>query len=604
VRTAGSRADDTIEPYHDRIRTAVIAGAPADRRAKHHRALALALSKPGAPGTAKPTSEQLARHWYLAGEPDHAAPHARKAGDEARARLDFDLCARWYAIALEAPRWSEVERRELLTLYGDALADAGRAREAADQFLAAAAGADRATALELRRRASASLLQSGHLREGMELTRSVLAGVGLRMPRTPLAALVSALLQRAWLRIRGLGYKERALSEISQAELTRVDLCESVSFGMLFVNSFRSMEFSTRFLRAALRLGERWRVSRALALEADFLAATAKGKRAERLLARLDELTRTLTEQPGAPSQLLTTRAWVEFFLHNRFERAHELFGEAIANYRAVVGRAGFELDAVMVIDLLALYYRGEVGELSRRVPAIVEEAVRNGNQFTAVTLRCAFPMAWLARLAPEAIEAGVDHALASWTTPDGLCQLQHLFALCSRVDLALYRGNPAAVTARIAEELPPIRRALLHVPPMQALLVEMTLGRHQLALAAAAPAGSSGRRTALAAARRHARKLGRNSLPLMKGSAAMIGALAAELAGNADAAVAGYRACLTTLEACGAYVFAHAVRDRLGRAIGGDEGAALRDGTRAWLSREQVREPDRILCMLLPGTA
>ena len=68
---------------------------------------------------------------------------------------------------------------------------------------------------------------------------------------------------------------------------------------------------------------------------------------------------------------------------------------------------------------------------------------MRTGNRYTAVTLRCAFPIAWLARLEPDAIEAEIDARSRSWTTPDGSYQLQHLFALCSRIDLALYRGRP-----------------------------------------------------------------------------------------------------------------------------------------------------------------
>ena len=88
-------------------------------------------------------------------------------------------------------------------------------------------------------------------------------------------------------------------TEISQAELTRVDVCEGVSFGLALVDSFRSMDFARAFLLSALRLGETWRVSRALALEADFLAATAKFKRAVRLLDRLEEMTVGL-EEPEA----------------------------------------------------------------------------------------------------------------------------------------------------------------------------------------------------------------------------------------------------------------------------------------------------------------
>src|SRR5439155_572180 len=93
-------ADGNDEVARRLVREAVLGALPTERRAAHHRALAIAMSGQG-------TAEQLARHWYGAGDLDNAAPHARKAGDEARAKLDFDLSARWYAIALEGTQWTD-----------------------------------------------------------------------------------------------------------------------------------------------------------------------------------------------------------------------------------------------------------------------------------------------------------------------------------------------------------------------------------------------------------------------------------------------------------------------------------------------------------------
>ncbi|MDB4958888.1 MAG: ATPase/protein kinase family protein [Myxococcales bacterium] len=594
LRASGSRNDDTIEPYHDRVREAVIRSVPVERRARHHRALAIAMSGQG-------TADQLARHWHGAGDLENAAMHAKRAGEEARAKLDFDLSARWYAIALEGPQWSDDERRQLRTQLADALADAGRPRDAADQFMIAAHGAESAVTLELNRRAAGSLLQSGYVTEGLELTRIVLAGVGLTMPSTPGRALVSMLARRAWLRIRGLGFRPRALAQIGQAELTRVDVCEGVAFGLALVDTFRSMDFGVRFLGSALRLGEVWRISRALALEADFLAVTAKYKRAQKLLDQLEQLTPTL-DSGQAEAQLMTTRGLFDFFIHNRFRSSLDQLTDAITKYRAVVGRAGFELDTVSIFCCWSLYYMGEIGELSKRVPAMAEAAVRNGNRYTAVTLRCAFPVAWLARLDPETVEAEIDRALGSWTTVDGTFQVQHLLALCSRIDLALYRGRPEDVNARIASDWKPMRRALIDRPPMQALLLRSTLGRHALACAAAAPKGSTRQREALAAAREQVRKSRRTRLPLMTVSAQLLDGSIAAIEGRTDQAVAHYRSAIVGLDERETVLFANAARARLGRVIGGDEGKTLVTTARTWLTDHGVRDPDKMLDMLLPG--
>jgi serine/threonine protein kinase len=594
VRMTGSRADDTIEPYHARVRSAILATVAADGRAKHHRSLATALAGRG-------SAEQLARHWHGAGNIEHAASHARRAGDEARAKLDFDLSAHWYGMALEGPQWTATERRSLQTQLADALADSGRPREAADGFLAAASGADKPTALELRRRAAGSLLQSGYVAEGLELTRTVLAGVNLAMTKTPLGALFSMLLRRAWLRIRGLSFRARSPAEISQAELTRVDVCEGVSFGLALVDTFRSMDFATRFLQHALRLGESYRVSRALALEADLLAATAKGERAQRLLERLEAMAPTIDE-PSVPTQITTTRGFLDFFVHNKFSTALEHWTEATTLYRQTVGRAGFELDTVTLFGCWCLFYMGEIGELSRRVPAMAEAASRNGNRFTSVMLRSAFPIAWLVRLEPERLEAELDDAVAAWTMPDGSYQLQHMFALCSRIELALYRGAPETVTARIPTEVRRAERALLDRAPSQGLLLRTTLARHAIACAAAAPPTSPRRRESLAAARAEIKRIRKIKMPMAPHCARMMDGLIAEVEGKREAALAAYEPAASGLAKHDVHLFARAIRHRMGLLIGGDEGANLCADVRKFFVQEGVRDVPAMLAMLAPG--
>jgi eukaryotic-like serine/threonine-protein kinase len=596
VRTAGARADDTIEPYHDRVRQALVANLPAERRQRLHRSLATALAAQG-------TAEQLAHHWHGAGDHDRAAVHARRAADEARDRLEFDRAAGWYALALDGDEWTPEERNQLVAKHAEALADAGRPAEAAREYLRAASGSDAPTALELRRRAADQLLQSGYIADGLALTRKVLAEVGMTMPSTPGRRLFSMLWRRAWLRMRGLGYRPRQLTEITQAELTRVDVCEGVAFGLSLVDTYGALDFAARFLSQALQLGERWRVSRAIALETDFVAAVGAQRRAMHLLEKLDKLTKEIGG-PAAEAQLHATYGFVDFFVHNQWRQALARLEQAIAIFRPLVGRAGFEIDTVSVFACWARYYSGEIAELSRVVPAMAEAAARGGNLYTGVTLRCAFPVAWLARMEPAEVEANLDAAVAAWSIPGNPFQLQHMVALCSRVDLALYRGEPEAVTPHIEQAWRPMRRSLIDRPAINMLLLRTSLGRHALACAAAAPAGSPRRKQALADARKHARPLRRSRRELVRASAGIIEGAAAELEGKTDQALAIFRATHDVLAAHQTDLFVHPLRDRIGRLVGGDEGAAMIAGTAAWLAAQQVREPDTMLQMLLPGRA
>ncbi|HEY0482042.1 MAG TPA: hypothetical protein VGD37_31200, partial [Kofleriaceae bacterium] len=77
---------------------------------------------------------------------------------------------------------------------------------------------------------------------------------------------------------------------------------------------------------------------------------------------------------------------------------------------------------------------------------------------------------------------------------------------------------------------------------------------------------------------------------------------LIAETEGRPDLAIARYRAAVPGLDRHETHLFAHAARDRIGRLVGGTEGAALRADVRSWLEGESVRDPDTMLHMLLPG--
>ena len=287
---SGSRADDTIEPYHERIRRAVLDRAP-DRAP---RAATTARSRRALSGTG--TAEQLARHWYGAGDVDHAAGHARRAGDEARAKLDFDLLARAGTRSRSRARSGPRPSAALCARSSPTRSPMpGRPREAADRIPRAPPTAPtqrpRSSCAAARRARCSS---PGYVNEGLELTRKVLAGVGLAMAKTPMRALMSMLLRRAWLRIRGLGFKPRSLAEISQAELTRVDVCEGVSFGLAMVDSFRGdgLRDAVPAARAAARrdAGACRARSRSRPTSSPRLAQVATAR--SELLDRLEEMTR------------------------------------------------------------------------------------------------------------------------------------------------------------------------------------------------------------------------------------------------------------------------------------------------------------------------
>ncbi len=96
VRTRGARVTDAIEPFHDRIREAIVARLDDRARRECHAAIgaALELAKGADP-------EVLATHWEGAREPVKAARYLLVAAEQAALALAFDRAARLYRRGLE-----------------------------------------------------------------------------------------------------------------------------------------------------------------------------------------------------------------------------------------------------------------------------------------------------------------------------------------------------------------------------------------------------------------------------------------------------------------------------------------------------------------------
>ena len=118
-------------------------------------------------------------------------------------------------------------------------------------------------------------LIGGHIDRDMEVIRTVLRALHLRLAPSPLVALISLVWRRARIRRRGLAFVARDPDHIPADSLLRIDTCWSVT-SVLPRRHHRAADFNT-VIAAALEAGHPYRIAGALALEATSMVSGGTG---------------------------------------------------------------------------------------------------------------------------------------------------------------------------------------------------------------------------------------------------------------------------------------------------------------------------------------
>jgi hypothetical protein len=586
---------DSLEPYHDRVRAAVLSHLlPAELTACHRR-VALAIEASG-----KADLEALALHWRGAGENHKALGYALHAAAQASAALAFERAAQLYRLALELGISDAKEAQRVRVHFGDALRNAGRGPEAAQAYLAAArATGTRASAaerLELQRRAAEQLLLSGHFDEGMKALRTVLGAIGMDLPSTPARALTSLLWHRAILRMRGLRFRERDESQVSAEELTRSDVSWSASAGLSIIDNVRGADFQCRNLLQALRTGEPHRIARALAIEGGHssIGAAKSERRTQRLLHASEELAKRLGDPYALGLQKIVDA--MAALLSGRWRRSCQLCDEGEAILRARCTGVAWELDSAQMFGMDSLWFLGDLRELSRRLPLRVAEAQERGDLYAVINFRSGAPN--LLSLAHDSVEDArreLRQAMARWSRSG--VHIQHYRELFSLMHIDLYTGDGATAYARALDRWSALERAQLFRVRLIHLLMTDLRARAAVATATLRPDAEG----VLRRARRDTRTLERGGMAWCEPAARVLRAALA-LREAPEVAIAELREAARGFQEADMALHAAVARRRLGKLIGGDDGRVLLDAAEAWFHAEGVKNPDALAAMLAPG--
>jgi eukaryotic-like serine/threonine-protein kinase len=590
LRASGSTESDTVEPYHDRVRECVLAHLSPAVLCDYHRCLAETLES-----SREAEPEVLAAHLDGAGLTERAGQAYVRAADRAASALAFDQAASFYRRALSLLAPSPEDERSLRTRLGDALASAGRGGEAAPEYLLAAEGAPDLEALELRRQAADQYLMTGHMDEGIDVLQGVLARVGLTMPRTSASTILGIACRRLWLRLRGLGFRERRAEEIPPLELMRVDACVTAVRGLAMSDVVRSFYFQGRGLSLALRAGEPFRMALFLLMEVNqtSMAGSKAGRRQARLWESVSELMERL-DRPYLRGLFIAARG-LEGYLAGRWRAGLENLtrGEELLRENRV--GVAWDVASVQIFRLMALLYLGEVAQLRREWPTAVQEARERGDR--AAERHLSVLHLAMVRLAEDDVE-GARRGLASITA--GLSReevlVEHYLSLLADVWVELYTGNAPAAWRIIEDRWSACAASLLRF--MQKIRIELWALRVGAALALAV----AGERPLLRTAERDIRRIEREQAPWGDALATLLRAGLAFRRANPEAARTLLTEAARQFDQTDMGLHAAATRRRLGQLLGEEEGGRLVAEADSWMTAQEVRNPARMTALLVPG--
>jgi tetratricopeptide (TPR) repeat protein len=585
-------ADEALEPYHDRVRASVREHLDDAALPEMHKRLALALEQSDA------DPETLSHHFHGAGDALRAAQYADLAAEQAARALAFERAVTLYRLALQLDPDGQATRERQIGL-GEALATLGRCGDAALCFLTAAKLARAVESLELQRRASEQLLISGHIDEGLVGIRTVLTHFDLKLAPTPRRALASLLARRAQLRLRGLGFKETPANEVPVSLLRRIDGCWSVAMGLGMVDTIRAADFQTRHLLYALSAGEPYRIARALAMEAAFMAATGRNPaRAEELL----HIGRTLAEKTGLPHAIgmCELSDGVSSFLRGEWKRAHAACQRALEILRERCVNVPWELGTANQFSMLSLSRMGHIAEMSRLMPELRRSARERGNLYEAIVLRAGLMLLpSLAADDPAHTREDVQETFEKWSTQG--FQMQHFWEVYSKAYIDLYQNDGRTALDRITARWPTLERSLILKTRYVRYEALNLRALASMATSTRLPPGAEERDLLIKQAEKDTRELS-HAAPWAQAVAKLLEAGIAAVRGQTARAISLIDQAIPAFEAVDMYLYATVARRRRGELEGGPSGEALVAAADAWMAEQKIRAPRRMCALLAPG--
>jgi hypothetical protein len=597
VRVREAHGPKQVEPYHDRIREAIVSFIPSERRHRRHLCLARALE------VEQPIDASLvATHFEFAGELDAAARYSLTAADQALEALAFDRAVQWYRRTLDVKTREPYEEVNIHRKLAHALVHAGQGGEAAQVYLRASHGTTSFEQFEFKRLAAEQLLRTGRVNEGFDVLHAVASDLGVWLPSARWSMLASLLWHRSKIACRGLKPRRRRSKPMSLQETITLDVYWSLAQGLLTLDVARSVEFQSRHLLRALRVEDPDRLAMALAAEGVQRATSARRnlRVVNELFVRAGELALG-TKHPQARGFIATVQALASL-LAGDWQNAQRLSIEADVILREKCTGVTWEIATNALVSRTATVLLGQWSQLEEPLFHLgqMHKAAEKHDLYAVHAMSGSAYTVCLATDRPDLAKSLVRSALdALSASPVTGYLLPRLWLMIAGVDTALYEGNPREAWALVNGDWPMLSKSLHFRVEYVANWAHYCRARAAVSIA---QSGSFDATACLGEAIRCARRLERYGVTWAQSLAKVIRAGVASVEGRLEAAMTllaeseplAARASMAWIVAGCEY--------RRGMLLGGTGGRELVSSAEAWAEAERVVNAPRIFDVFFPG--
>lgn len=597
LRSTGTSTYEEIDTYHDRIRETILKNLSLETLKNYHYSLALALE---ADKVVDP--ERLAKHFQIAGNRDKASDYTIAAAQQADQALAFERAAQLYRQSLELKPSKDPSTTSIKIKLGNALSNAGQGAEAAKAYLAASTNSNRQELFKLQYKAAEQFLNAGHIDEGLDLLNVVLKKADMKLTNNRSILILSIILGRIKLWLKGFNYKECDESEISPKLLTAIDICWTATDSLVAIDVIQATYFQTKHILLTLKAGEPYRLVRALAFENIYssLSGINNKTRTEKLSQKLVNLAKQVNK-PELFAMANFSRSGV-MYMYGDWQTSWELFkaGEKITQEECVGENYSFALrgiDNSITLALRNLFYLGNINELLLRLPPLLNDAEYRNNLFVLTNLNTI--ILYIKHLAaddPEKAYKDLGQVSDLWTKRG--FHIQHYWRTLAYGEIGLYSGKGLVTWEQLKIHWVALKKSF--TLKSQNSLIEALQLQARTALAASKEVANP--ETFLKIAQKNAKQILQEKSLYGDAWATLIIASVLAARGKRQLAIDSLVQAEKKFESANMGLYLAATRYRRGELLGNDEGKALISDSHNWISNQKIKNPGRMVNMLVPG--